>query len=83
MEEEERMVKRREKIKKINERLEKKAQMLFDEKMRLEKEKKIQQGYNSVSHAYETSQSSNSSNISFSTILMGKPVTSGPIWMAQ
>jgi len=56
MEEEERMVKRREKIKKkINERLEKKAQMLFDEKMRLEKEKKIQQGYNSVSHAYETS----------------------------
>jgi len=74
MEEEERMVKRREKIKKkINERLEKKAQMLFDEKMRLEKEKKIQQGYNSVSHAYETSQSSNSYNISFSTVSMGKP----------
>ena len=84
MEEEERMVKRREKIKKkMNERLEKKAQMIFDEKIRLEKEKKISQGYNSVSHAYETSQSSNSSNISFSTILMGKPVTSGPIWMAQ
>ena len=73
MEEEERMVKRREKIKKkINERLEKKAQMLFDEKMRLEKEK-ISQGYDSVSHAYETSQSSNSSNISFSTVPMGKP----------
>ena len=57
----------------MNERLEKKAQMLFEEKMRLEKEKKIQQGYNSVSHAYETSQSSNSSNISFSTVPMGKP----------
>ena len=47
--------------------------MLFEEKIRLEKEKKIQQGYNSVSHAYETSQSSNSSNISFSTVPMGKP----------
>ena len=47
--------------------------MLFEKKMRLEKEKKIQQGYNSVSHAYETSQSSNPSNIYFSTVPMGKP----------
>ena len=74
MEEEEKRVELREKIKKkMNERLEKKAQMLFDEKIRLEKEKKISEGYNSVSLAYETSQSSNSSNISFSTVPMGKP----------
>ena len=74
MEEKEKKVKLREKIKKkMNERLEKKAQMIFDEKIRLEKEKKISQGYNSVSHAYETSQSSNSSNIFFSTVPMCKP----------
>ena len=74
MEEQEKMVKRREKIKKkMNERLEKKAQMLFNEKMRLENEKKNPQGFHSVSHAYETSQFSNSSNISFSTVPMGKP----------
>ena len=74
MEEQEKMAKRREKIKKkMNGRLERKAQMLFEGKMRLEKKKKIQQGYNSVSHAYETSQSSNPSNISFSTVPMDKP----------
>ena len=74
MEEDEWKVKQREKIKKkMNERLEKKAQMLFNEKMRLENEKKNPQGFHSVSHAYETSQFSNSSNISFSTVPMGKP----------
>ena len=76
MEEEERTTKRREKIKikkKMNERVEKRAQMLFNEKMKSENEKKNQQGFHTVSHAYETSQFSNSSNISFSTVPMGKP----------
>ena len=74
MDEEERTIKRIEKIKKkMNERVEKRAQMLFNEKMRLENEKKNHQGFHTVSHAYETSQFSNSSNISFSTVPMGKP----------
>ena len=78
MEEEERTTKRREKIKikkKMNERVEKRAQMLFNEKMRLENEKKNHQGFHTVSHAYETSTSqfSNPSNLSFSTVSMEKP----------
>ena len=49
--------------------------MLFNEKMRLENEKKNHQGFHMVSHAYETSTSqfSNPSNLSFSIIPMGKP----------
>ena len=57
----------------MNERVEKKALFLFNEKMKLENEKKNHQGFHTVSHAYETSQFSNSSNISFSTVPMGKP----------
>ena len=41
MEEEERTIKRKEKIKKMNERVEKRAQMLFN-KVKLENEKKNQ-----------------------------------------
>ena len=76
MEEEERRIKQKEKInKKMNERVEKRAQILFNEKMRLENEKKNHQGFHTVSHAYETSTSqfSNCSNLFFSTVPMGKP----------
>ena len=76
MTEDERAIKRKEKIKKkMNERVEKKALFLFNEKMKLENEKKNQQEFNIVSHAYETSNSqfSNPSNLSFTTIPMGKP----------
>ena len=78
MEEEERTTKRREKIKikkKMNERVEKKAQMLFNEKIKLKNEKKNHQGFHMTSHTYatSTSQFSNSSNLSFSTVPMGKP----------
>ena len=70
MEEEERTTKRREKIKikkKMNERVEKKAQMLFNEKIKLKNEKKNHQGFHMMSHAYETSTSqfSKSSNLTF------------------
>ena len=59
----------------MNERVEKKALFLFNEKMKLENEKKNQQEFHIVSHAYETSTSqfSNCSNLFFSTVPMGKP----------
>ena len=73
MTEEERATKRKKKIKKkMNERVEKKALALFNERMKLENEKKNQQGFHTMSHTYETS-NFQSSNLSFSTIPMGKP----------
>ena len=73
MTEDERAIKRKEKIKKkMNERVEKKALFLFNEKMKLENEKKNQQEFNIVSHAYESS-NFQSSKLSFSTVPMGKP----------
>ena len=56
MTEEERETKRKEKIKKkMNERVEKKAIALFNEKMKLENEKKSQQDFHAMSHTYECS----------------------------
>jgi len=73
MTEEERATKRKEKIKKkMNERVEKKALALFNEKMKLENEKKSQQDFHAMSHTYESS-NFHSSNLSFSTVPMGKP----------
>ena len=73
MTEEERATKWKEKIKKkMNERVEKKALALFNERMKLENEKKNQQGFHTMSHIYETS-NFQSSNLSFSTVPMGKP----------
>ena len=73
MTEEERETKRKEKIKKkMNERVEKKALALFNERMKLENEKKNQQEFHTMSHTYETS-NFQSSNPSFSTVPMGKP----------
>ena len=40
--------------------------------MKLENEKKNQQGFHTMSHTYETS-NFQSSNLSFSTVPMGKP----------
>ena len=73
MTEEEKATKRKEKIKKkMSERVEKKALALFNEKMRLESEKKDQQGFHTTSHTYDSS-NFQSNNLSFSTIPMGKP----------
>ena len=73
MTEEERATKRKKKIKKkMNERVEKKALALFNEKMKLENEKKSQQDFHTMSHTYESS-NFHSSNLSFSTVPMGKP----------
>ena len=56
MTEEERATKRKEKIKKkMNERVEKKALALFNEKMKLKNEKKSQQDFHAMSHTYECS----------------------------
>jgi len=68
MTEEERATKRKKKIKKkMNERVEKKALALFNERMKLENEKKNQQEFHTMSHTYETSnfQSSNIFSLSF------------------
>ena len=68
MTEEERETKRKKKIKKkMNERVEKKALALFNERMKLENEKKNQQEFHTMSHTYETSnfQSSNIFSLSF------------------
>ena len=73
MTEDERAIKRKEKIKKkMNERVEKKALALFNERMKLENKKKNQQEFHTMSHTYETS-NFQSSNLSFSTVPMGKP----------
>ena len=73
MTEQERAIKRKEKIKKkMSERVEKKALALFNEKMKLESEKKDQQGFHSMSHTYDSS-NFQSSNLSFSTVPIGKP----------
>ena len=56
----------------MSERVEKKALALFNEKMKLENEKKSQQDFHAMSHTYESS-NFHSSNLSFSTIPMGKP----------
>ena len=74
MTEQEMSIKRKEKIKKkkMSERVEKKALALFNEKMRLESEKKDQQGFHTTSHTYDSS-NFQSNNLSFSTIPMGKP----------
>ena len=56
----------------MRERVEKKALALFSEKIKLESEKKDQQGFHSTSHTYESS-NFQSSNLSFSTVPMGKP----------
>ena len=72
MTEKERATKRKNKIKKkMNERVEKKALALFNERMKLEN-KKNQQEFHTMSHTYETS-NFQSSNLSFSTVSMGKP----------
>ena len=74
MTEEERAIKRKEKIKKkMNERAEKKALALFNEKMKLKNEKKSQQDFHAMSHTYK-SLNFQSSNLSFSTVPMGKPL---------
>ena len=73
MTEKERATIRKEKIKKkMNERVEKKALALFNEKMKKESEKKDQQGFHSMSHTYDSS-NFQCSNLSFSTVPMGKP----------
>ena len=73
MTEQERAIKQKEKIKKkMSERVEKKALALFNEKMKNESEKKDQQGFHSMSHTYDRS-NFQSSNLSFSTVPMGKP----------
>ena len=73
MTEEERATKRKKKIKKkMNERVEKKALALFNERMKLENEKKNQQEFHTMSHTYETS-NFQSSNLFFSIVPMGKP----------
>src|SRR6185437_12329294 len=72
MTEEERATKRKEKIKKkMNERVEKKALALFNERMKLKNEKS-QQEFHTMSHTYETS-NFQSSNLSFSTFQWAKP----------
>ena len=58
--------------KKMNERVEKKALTLFNERMMLENEKKSQQDFHTMSSTYETS-NFQSSNLSFSTVPMAKP----------
>ena len=66
MTEEERETKRKEKIKKkMNERVEKKALALFNERMKLENEKKNQQEFHTLCHTYETS-NFQSANLYFS-----------------
>ena len=56
MTEQERSIKRKEKIKKkMSERVEKKTLALFNEKMRKESEKKDQQGFHTTSHTYDSS----------------------------
>ena len=56
MTEQEWATKRKEKIKKkMNERVEKKALALLNEKMKLESEKKDQQGFHCMSHTYDSS----------------------------
>ena len=56
MTEQEWATKRKEKIKKkMNERVEKKALALFNEKMKKESEKKDQQGFHTISHTYDSS----------------------------
>ena len=73
MTEQEWAIKQKEKIKKkMSERVEKKALALFNEKMKMKSEKKDQQGFHSMSHTYESS-NFQSSNLSFSTVPMGKP----------
>ena len=68
MTKEERETKRKEKIKKkMNERVEKKALALFNERMKLENEKKNQQEFHTLSHTYETS-NFQSANLYFSTV---------------
>ena len=75
MTEQERSIIRIEKIKKkMNERVEKKALALFNEKMKKESEKKEQQGYHSASHTYDSSNTqNNNNNLLFSTVPIGKP----------
>ena len=73
MTEQEWAIKRKEKIKKkMSERVEKKALALFNGKLKKESEKKDQQGFHSMSHTYDSS-NFQSSNLSFSTVPMGKP----------
>jgi len=73
MTQQERSIKRKEKIKKkMSERVEKKVVALFNEKMRLESEKKDQQSFHTTSHTYDSS-NFQSNNLSFSTVPMGKP----------
>ena len=68
MTEQEWATKRKEKIKKkMNERVEKKALALFNERMKLENEKKNQQKFHTLSHTYETS-NFQSANLYFSTV---------------
>ena len=56
MTEQERATIRKEKIKKkMNERVEKKALALFNEKMRKESVKKDEQGFHTTSHTYDSS----------------------------
>ena len=68
MTEQERATKQKEKIKKkMNERVEKKALALFNERIKLENEKKNQQEFHTLCHTYETS-NFQSANLYFSTV---------------
>jgi len=74
MDENERKIKMKEKKKKkMKEIIEREAQARFEEKMKIENEKKNPHGSHSIGHSYESHPPPQNNNSIFSTVPLGKP----------